>query len=59
MMSLCNNYLAVTFEPTTYTVTEGVDEFIELIIIAEKVKQIVAINVSFVSDTAEGKLISQ
>ena len=58
-MSLCNNHLAVTFEPTTYTVTEGVDEFIELIIIAEKVKQIVAINVSFVPDTAEGKLISQ
>lgn len=59
MISLCNNYFAVTFEPSTYTVTEGVNEFIELIIVAEKVKQIVAINISFVPDTAEGKLISQ
>ena len=44
----------VSFEPSTYTVTEGVDEFVELIIKAENVKYFVAINVSLTSESAKG-----
>ena len=52
-LSLCCSPI-VSFEPNTYTVTEGVDEFVELIIKAENVKTFVAIHMSFTSESAKG-----
>ena len=42
------------FEPSTYTITEGVDSFAELTIKVENIKIIVAINVSLAPGSAEG-----
>jgi hypothetical protein len=43
----------VEFEHSSYTVTEGEDEFVELIVKAENVKIFLALNVSFIQDSAE------
>ena len=48
--------ITVIFHPSTYTVTEGVDEFVELIMKAENIKRFVAINVSFTPQSAQGKI---
>ena len=45
---------AVEFEHGSYTVTEGDDEFVELIVKAENVEIFLALNVSLNQDSAEG-----
>ena len=53
---LANNLYsaAVEFEHSSYTVTEGDDEFVELVVKAENVMIFLALNVSFNQDSAEG-----
>ena len=49
--------IAVTFQPVTYTVTEGENEFVELIIQAENPSSnVLILNVSLVPQSAEGML---
>ena len=49
--------IAVTFQPVTYTVTEGENEFVELIIQAENPNSnVLILNVSLVPQSAEGML---
>ncbi|CAI8017312.1 Sushi, von Willebrand factor type A, EGF and pentraxin domain-containing protein 1 [Geodia barretti] len=44
----------VLFQPTTYTVTEGVDEVVELIVLAENIKtSTITVNVSFFPGSAQ------
>ena len=45
---------AVGFNPTSYTVTEGVDEFVELIIQVDK--ENLNVTLSLLSITGEGRL---
>ena len=51
---VCFYGTAVGFNPTSYTVTEGVDEFVELIIQADK--ENLSVNLSLLSETGEGRL---
>ena len=44
----------VIFEETAYTVTEGVDEFVDIIILTKNIKNIVVVNVSLIPDSAKG-----
>ena len=49
--------IAVTFQPVAYTVTEGENEFVELIIQAENPNSnVLILNVSLVPQSAEGML---
>ena len=43
------------FEETTYTVTEGVDEYVEIKIQSKNIKNIVVVNISLTSDSAKSK----
>ena len=53
----CLFSIAVTFQPVTYTVTEGENEFVELIIQAENPSShVLILNVSLVPQSAEGML---
>ena len=44
---------SVVFEETTYTVTEGVDEYVEIKIQSKNIKNIVVVNISLTSDSAK------
>ena len=45
------------FDSSSYTVTEGTDKFVELIIHLERsTDAVVIVNVSFVPESAEGRL---
>ena len=48
----------VTFNPVTYTVTEGVNEFVELVLQTEdsSSNNVLILNVSFVPQSAKGML---
>ena len=47
--------IAVTFQPVAYTVTEGENEFVELIIQVENPSSnVLILNVSLVPESAEG-----
>ena len=53
----CLFSIAVTFQPVAYTVTEGENEFVELIIQAENPNSnVLILNVSLVPQSAEGML---
>ena len=47
-------YFTVSFGQTTYTVTEGVDEFLEIVIQGKNIKEIFVVNISLISDSAKG-----
>ena len=53
----CLFSIAVTFQPVAYTVTEGENEFVELIIQADNPNSnVLILNVSLVPQSAEGML---
>ena len=58
LLALIETYISVWFEPTTYSVTEGTDEYVEIVIQSKTVKEVFAVNVSFVADSAEGSYVS-
>ena len=50
-------FVTVMFDSSSYTVTEGTDKFVELIIHLERsTDAVVIVNVSFVPGSAEGRL---